>query len=796
MQTTTASTDQNAINFDSVASLRKTIDNMQLAENVRAGDRALIDTLANGERPYTPEEVEKFQIKYNINWGELKTLVSAANRQINGALLFKPQLFTATSKGGQVEKRDEYSQKFTNNLNERLMRGQNGKTHTYLLLSRNASVCLHGAGAFYFPNDYCVLPKFAPLENLLIPTDTSLDFGNLSYFDIRVELSICELNDMISGDKVDEHWNVDEINKIISGLKDFNGLNTNNYNWRENPEKWQEIFKQNKAFLNSDAVAKVKLDYFFSKEGVDNKWYLKVFQREPVGESDPDKFLYQSDQPFAGDIGHILQVQYGDTSLVAPLKFHSVRGLGASLYSPAWALNMFRSGLFQHGEEQLRMYLRVSGTADKGRENVVNLQQYGILEDGVSFVPESERHQVDASLIESIMSQCRQNLAENSASFVADINDGTKKEMTLGEAQIRQQTVNIAVSSMLRMMYCLETFYYEEIVRRYLLKVGDKEAESFQKQCIADGIPEELLVSENWRIAPDQVLGAGDQSLALQEAGALFQNRMSFDPKSQRIIDRMFVSTVTRDPAKGLLIVPDAKDDSTSGAQAAEDVFGTLMQGSPVSLRQGITQNDYIEAMLKMASAVIQRITQTDNMGTMQEVVGLDTVLQDVQKHIAILEADPKQAQNVKLYGDAVGKLGNLVKAFGQRLAEASKAGQPTKVSESLNYKDAPEDVRRQIEAQAGLKPSQLPVTDPKLIKAKQGMEIKDAQFKQKQMHADMAFQLEQIRLNSAHDANLTREEQSHRQKIVHDSTVKALELQAQIERARIESEKPVDNSN
>ncbi len=218
MATTTVSTDQNKINFDSVASLRKTVDNMQLAENVRAQDRALIDTLANGERPYTPEEVEKHQIKYNINWGELKTLVGAANRQINGALVFKPNLFTATSKGGQVEKRDEYGQKFTTNINERLMRGQNGKLHTYLLLSRNASVCLHGPGVLYFPNDYCVLPKFAPLENILIPTDTFSDFSNLSYFNIKVELSICELNDMISGDVVDEHWNIEQINLIISGL--------------------------------------------------------------------------------------------------------------------------------------------------------------------------------------------------------------------------------------------------------------------------------------------------------------------------------------------------------------------------------------------------------------------------------------------------------------------------------------------------------------------------------------------------------------------------------------------------
>jgi len=778
MQTTTVSTDQNAINFDSVPSLRKTVDNMQLAENVRATNRALIDTLANGEQPYSPDEVEKFQIRYNINWGQLKKLVSDANRQVNGALLFKPQLFTATSKGGDIEKRDDYGQKFTTQINRRLLRGELGKTFTYLMLSRNASVCLHGEGVFYFPNDYCVLPKFAPLENLLIPTDTDMDFANLSYFDIRVELSICELNDMISGDTVDEHWNIDEINKIISGLKDFNGLNTNNYNWREHPEKWQEIFKQNKAFLNSDAVAKVKLDYFFSKEGVDNKWFLKVFMREPVGEADPDKFLYQSDVPFADDIGKILQAQFGDTSVVAPLKFHSVRGLGQSLYSAANALNRFTSGLFQHGEEQLRTYFRVSSPADKSRQNVIELFQYGIIEDGVSIVPESERHQINAALIESIQSQCRQNLSENSASFVQDINDGTKKEMTLGEAQIRQQSVNVAISSMLKLMYRLENYLYEEIVRRFLVPTGD-EQKSFRDACVADGIPEELLKPENWLIDVEQVLGAGDQSLALQEVGALFQNRQTFDPRSQRIIDRMFVSTVTRDPAKGQLLVPDTKDDSTSGTQAAEDVFGTLMLGAPVSLRQGITQTDYIETMLKLAGEVIQKITQTDNMGTMQQVIGLDTVLQDVQKHIMLLEGDKAQAQNVKLYGDAVGKLGNLVKAFGQRLVEAGKQGQPSKVSESVSFKDlaAYPEAQAALLQQIGLPATKIPEADPKVAKAQQGMAIKAAQFQQKQQQNQIAFELEQIRKLTAHQNDLSIEQQKANQELVHAHAQKLQEL-------------------
>ncbi len=42
------------------------------------------------------------------------------------------------------------------------------------------------------------------------------------------------------------------------------------------------------------------------------------------------------------------------------------------------------------------------------------------------------------------------------------------------------------------------------------------------------------------------------------------------------------------------------------------------------------------------------------------------------------------------------------------------------KVSESMNYKDAPEDIKRQIEQQAGLQPSQAPL-NPQVSATVQG---------------------------------------------------------------------------
>lgn len=772
------SKDANQPEFDTVESIRKTVDNMQTIENERARDRALIDTLANGERPYSAQEVVEYQVQYNVNWGDMNKNLREANAQVNGALLFKPVLFTATSKGGQTDKRDEYSQKFTTKINDQLILDEQGAKFRYLIKSRNASVVLHGPGIMYWPNHYCPLPSFCPMENFLVPTDTLLDFSNCSYFNIKTEFTPYELYEKTHSDAVDKGWKMDQVNAILEGLEEIGTLNTENYDWVTQPEKMQELFKQNRCFLNSDAVAKVKLDYFYSKQN-DGNWYLKIFMRIAVGESDADEFVYDSDVPVADHLNKILHVQYGDNSIVPPLKYHSVRGTGAMIYSAAWSLNKFRCDLFQHASEQMRMYLRIQNNADKARENMVNLQQYGIVEEGVEFVKREERHQIDSGLVDDVIAQCRQNIADNSSAFVQDIDNGTEKEQTLGEAKIRQMTANNNISTLLTMMYYQEVPFYQETVRRYLDTDSiDPEIKAFQKSCIEDGIPKELMVYDNWRIEADRVLGAGDQSLALQQAAAIAQIP-GLDPKSKRLADRQLVSTISNDPAKGLLYFPIVPDDANSGVLAANDVFGTLMQGVPVALRQGIEQSSYVETMLKSMAVIVQQITQGDNVGTQAQIVGLGTVGNDIQQHISILEADQTQKMKVKQFSDALGKMMNLVKAFAQRLQAQQGNKKEVKEFDTLAFKDLEKYPTAQQKwlTDMGYPAEIVPIADPKNAKAVQGLQNNQLKFEQALRHKQISFQLDQIQKLTQHAEGLSQSEQVHRQDMLHQASVNLAEL-------------------
>lgn len=750
MSTAKASTD-NKPEFGTPQKVWDVTERMQKLEDQRALDRAKINTLFNGNRPYTDDEVKKFNIQINVNWGQGPRIMADANRQLNNAFIHPGTLFNCTLEEGKPDKRDEWSQIVTKEIHKPLQRGRSGKRHHFIIRSRNANIAMHGIGAVWWPNGFRWMPRFLPLEDLLIPTDTACDFSNLRYFAINLYLTPGELFDMTHGERTIAGWNKEMVRKLLAeqaGRYDENLPST----WRNQPEEMAEIVKQNRGWFYSDAIPKIKLRAFFFQE-IDepNKWYRHIIVRESAnsGEVKTDKFLFDgSNQPFATHIEEILNVQFGDSSLVAPLKYHSVRGLGVPLFAPVETLNRLQCEFVQHVFEQLKMYFKINDPADRDRVKNVVLQAYGFIPEGLSIVPREQRHQIDSSLVESALGQMRQIMQENSASFVQDIAKDTGREMTAFEAKARLNQVNVMVSSMLGMLYLQEAFYQQELFRRFCNKQSlDPQVKEFREECVKRGVPEDMLVPKKWRIVPERVLGGGDQTLAQMQSQWLLDHITMYDPGAQQKIKRLATATMLGDNDKGTLFVPTSPVLATDGTFAAENVFGTLMQGIQVALREGIDHQGYIDALLKMAGSVVARISQTDNMGTIEEVIGLQTVLQNAGQHMMILAQDDRNKQLVKQYGDVAGQLLNEIKGFAQRISEQQQ-----------------QQMQQQGDVDGMAKAQSIMM----LAKVKAATMEQSAALKAR--HKDMSFKMDQARKNLETLADIKRENLRQHQDIWNQS--------------------------
>lgn len=731
---------------------------MQDIEDRRALDRAKINVLFNGGKPYTPEEEKKYQIQINVNWGLGPKIMQDANRQLNNALVHQGRLFNCTLEAGRPDKRDKYSAIVTEELHKPLQRGMSGLRHSFLLRQRNATVALHGIGALLWPNDFRWLSRFVALEDLLISTDTYSDFTNLRYFGVNLYPTPGEFVDMTKGELSDPGWNQEMVNALLDAAI-TQTQDSMPSTWRDQPEAMLEVFKQNKGYYYSDAVPKLRLRAFYYQEPKSQKWYRCIIAREGMDRIDLDKFVYQSDAVFADEVTQILNVQYGDSSLVAPFKYHSVRGLGVPLFAPVETLNRMNCEFIQHVFEQLKMYFRANNPADRDRLKQVVLAAYGFIPEGLSIVPRDQRHQIDANLVESALGQMRQFAQENSSSYVQDVEKSTGGPITAREATIRINQANQMVGGMLQTVYFQENFYYQEIFRRFCgSNSNDPAVKKFQDSVVRRGVPKELLKSEYWNVLTERVLGSGDASIAQLQSQWLMEQRPKFNPDAQTIILRLATSTMLNDPAKAELLVPEEPVVATSGTYAAENVFATLMQGIECKPRKGIDEIGYVEALLEMMEAVIVKIQGTDNVGTIDDIIGLQNVARDIGTHLMTMQANEEEKSRVKDYSDMLGQMMNEVKGFAQRYME-----QKQKEAE-----EAQRDPEGEAKAQSTIMLAQAK------IQLDQQKAASDQRIKQ------LAFQLDEARKKMDAVSSLQIDQLKAQQEIFNERMRTASQLMAQ----------------
>jgi len=781
--------------FQDAAKVLSVINATIIVERERAENRDKIARGINGFPPLSSDKAKQMGLKVNISWLESTILAKQACLQYFNAFQSRNNYFVLDCPSMPSEKRQDWCLQMTQFINKPL---KASREYACLFDEESSSVVAHGIAPKLWLSSERWLPEFVGLADFRVATDTETSLKNLNWFAVLRRYTIGELVQRVFGKYADKGWDKPSVIKILVAYWDKN-WETVTYDWASNPEKMTQLIKQNIGFYNSDAVPVIALWHFYHIDEVTplkSQWMMKVVPDKTargVEGANGMQFLYQSDDPVAEKLDHLLHVMFGDMNGTPPYMYHSVRSLGFLLYEPCFWMNLFRCRTFQHAWENFNLLWRSADGSPKARAQFLEFFHKGYVPNDVTILDQSQRHQINQPLVEFVMAQNKQLMGEASASYTQDTDTGTSREQTLGEAQIKLQQANALMTGMLAVAARNKVFEYREICRRFCIKKSlDPDVRKFWQQCKQAGIPTQYLNADLWDISCDMPLGSGNQTLELAEATQLMQTRPSFSPDSQQEILHLYTAAVTKNPKLAQRLAPIGETQPISNGQSwATAAFGALMQGTQVPQQTNLNPIDQIKTLLGLMAGVVQKIMSGDNMGTQDDVSGLSAVMQYTGQLIQTLEQDPQQGQVVKQFSDALGKLSNVVNGFAQRLQEANAPKNSPKLIESLAYKDAPDDIKRQIEAQAGLTPSQMAVPDPKVAKAQQGMAIKEAQFQQKTKHTEIAFQLEQLRKATEAQANITQEEQNHRQQLAHDATMKLLELMAQQNQAEQAAKEP-----
>lgn len=675
---------------------------LRQADYPRALNRARINDLFNGLPPWTWQEAEENGIEVNIN--ELSGPVAAhdARAQFYNGFLKPGYFFRATTDYGPKHKVADYSKISTLELSKIMKRSLK---YTETFRAKIASSVLHGIAPAGWRDEHFWCPNPYGVEDVLPPGNTYLStICEIPFIAIYRSLTGPQLIKMTRGPRRDPAWNMKLVNACLEWI-DENTINLMSNNWPEiwAPEKMAERVKSDGGFYAGDEVPHIDVwDFYFwndddkvsgwnrrmildawSQPAIDSSVNSHTFsppqrsrrQGKPYGKDfqKADGFLYNpGKRKWASALSEIATWQFADLSAVSPFRYWSVRSLGWLLYAICHVQNRLYCKFTEAQFEQLMMYFRVKNAEDAQRALKVDLVHRGFIDESVQFIPANERYQVRADLIQLGLSTNQNIIGRNSSSYTAQPgNTQDNRELTATQWMGEANKVTQLVSAALNQAYIYQNVEYREIFRRFCRKNSkDPEVRKYQANCLKKGVPPNVLFNPDcWELEPERVMGAGNKSLEMAVADRLMAAVNGFEPEPQRRIKRDWVLALTDDPGRAEALVPD-QPKITDTIHDAQLAAGALMQGLPVAVKSGINHIEYIETLLTSMAVKIQQITKRDNMGTIEELLGLQNMSDSIQQHIAMLAQDRNEAQRVKVYGDQIGKLMNLVKGFAQRLQE------------------------------------------------------------------------------------------------------------------------------
>lgn len=664
--------------FKDAAFISTMIQEMQTVGLPRSRNRARIADLFNGNAPYTDAEARDNRIETNVNFLEGTRIIHQARSQFTDAFMKPSNFFTVGLDKGPVFKRDEWGAIITKQINKRLKRDMR---FTEVLDSQFASSVLHGVGPVTWgrKKDWC--PSARSLDDMLVPSRTLKSLENLTYFATRNNYTAADLVRMTSGQNVDIGWNKPLVQTVLKQLRTMTGQPQQQDYSQYDLERLAEDFKENSGFWGSDAAPTVQVFDFYYLDEEAKKWSRKLIldpQTATFGALDSNQksqFLYEGRAEYGSNLSEILHVQFADGAVVPPFRWHTVRSLGYLLYSVCHLQNRIRCKFQDSVFESMLWYFRDVATGDEERLNKVELKHLGIIPEGLAIVQPNERHTINESLVGSAMSMNRQMMAESSASYVNDVDNGTNKEQTATEIMAKVTSTNALVGSMLNRAYAYAIPQYRELGRRFCT-LDHPDCKAFRDACMADGVDKSVFDVDCWVIEPERAMGNGNKMLSIAQSDRLMAVRAAMPAAAQQRILHMYVEANTDDPLLADRLIPLDVQKSSKTMQTATLAWGTLIAGQPVVLTEGVNNAELVQVWLEMLDSDLQKINSGNSAPPVPLVQGLANVISTIEQRIALLAQDEANAEMVKQMSDALGQAANFVQAYIKQIQTQQQAAQ------------------------------------------------------------------------------------------------------------------------
>jgi hypothetical protein len=687
-------------------------------------DRQKIQSMLDGEPPYSPQQLKSLGQGYraNLNFGEsaaaLETSLSAYSDLVNSV----DRLASVKTSEGDPAQRVEWESIIAEEFHRTITDWDEFFYKQQMLSHQFVS---QGVGVAYFEDNRNWKWSVCGLKDFKVPRGTPACDTKVEIATIERHYLVGELYQFIENPKIATElgWNVEETRKAIL-LSTDNGTSSNSRDW----ERLQEELKNNDLMYSHARSKVVRCVHYFIKE-FDGTISHYIGTRA----GDTDDFLFKKPSRFqhANEAFVLFSYGVGTNGLL-----HSVRGLGYKLFPFIQLSNRMRNAIVDGAMLSSALMIQPATGEDVSNLSLMYNGPLSILPPGINVVDKTMPNLAGNVLpIVRDLEVVRQN---NTGTYHQRqlMPDGDARTATEVQAQLAQQSI-LSAQAMNLYYIPFQKLLAEQFRRLVTVKYradepGGEEAIEFRKRIEARGVPWKA-VEKVYRVQAVRAIGAGSpgaRMLAFNEFMAIMPR---FDEVGQRNLIRDRVAARVGYDQVDRYLPKGEVERIPIDAKIAELENDAMQGGRGVSVNPGENHAVHAQVHLEDANRFLQALQQ-NQVDPKVAMSYLQVQYPHSTAHVEQLASDPSRREEVGVAKQILNQMREAVENIGKQLAAQAQREAQARASEQGGQVDPKTQLaiqKAQIDSQIKLQQSQL---DQKLKVAdvQQKMAIRDAEAAQK----------------------------------------------------------------
>ena len=511
-------------------SAREIYQALARADEDSAKNRAAVDAMISGERPYDDAELIATGqgARTNLNFGEGEALLEHSMAGYVDLLSSVETLINfRTRHRADPSKVVEWEHTVAEELTT-MLRAWPDYTPNWL---RNATIFLsHGVSFCYFESGVDWRWRVGGLNDFLIPRRTLVGESNVEVACCKRSMQAHQLYRYIENEETaaEVGWDVDAVKSVIRDAMS---------NTKSQSTDWESVvrdMKNNDLYVGIATASEVKLVHVWNVE-FDGKVTYSIISENDLG-TDKDRFIFRKQGMFSSMTQAFVMFTYG-TGVNGYV--HGIRGLGAKIFDEIQVSNRLRCQMIDGAMLNSAVLLQ-----PKDEDALQNLQlsyfgPYAILGPGIEIMEHAVPN-VSNSVMPVLVDMNR--LIENrTAGYGASATEVGSRERTKYEVRAQQGEKARLSSSALNLFYDPLDRLFREVVRRVCRKdyvredPGGHEVAEFRRRCVERGVPLDVLWEVDLaRVSAARAIGAGSEEFRQMVFDEFSQIAPAFDEAGRK----------------------------------------------------------------------------------------------------------------------------------------------------------------------------------------------------------------------------------------------------------------------